>query len=73
MEPHTQEALQRYPGLGGRELYSKAQWEAKKSVIRQLYNLENKPFKRVIEILRTEHDFFITYAIQIFFFPVIES
>jgi hypothetical protein len=44
-------------GLGGRKTYSKEQWDAQKPVIRRLYNEENKPFKRVIEILRMEHNF----------------
>jgi len=62
MELQPQLALQPRPGLGGRELYSKEQWEAQKTVIKQLYNHEKKPFKRVIDILRTEYNFFPTYA-----------
>jgi hypothetical protein len=65
MESHDQEAFQPHPG---RELYSKEQWEAQKPVIRQLYNLENKPFKLVIDILRSEHNFFPTYSITILLF-----
>jgi hypothetical protein len=63
MESRAANASQPHPGLGGREQYSKEQWDAQKPVIRQLYNLENKPFKRVIDILRTEHNFFPTYVI----------
>jgi hypothetical protein len=66
MELQAKLAPQPNPGLGGRELYSKEQWEAHKSIIRQLYNLENKPFKLVIDILRTEHNFFPTYATILF-------
>jgi hypothetical protein len=66
MESQALSALQPRPGLGGRELYSKEQWESQKPIIRQLYNLENKPYKRVIELLRTEHNFIPTYAIQFF-------
>jgi hypothetical protein len=57
------EASQPHPGLGGRELYSKEQWEAQRPVIRQLYKLEKKSYKRVIHILRTKHNFFPTYVI----------
>jgi len=66
MEPHIQEALQPHPGLGGRGLYSKEQWNAQKSVIQQLYNVENKPYKRVVNILRTKYNFFPTYVFKIF-------
>jgi hypothetical protein len=38
MELQPQLVLQPPPGLGGRELYSKEQWEAQKTVIKQLYN-----------------------------------
>jgi len=41
IQSHAQEAFQCNLGLGGRELYSKEQWEAQKPIIRQLYNLEN--------------------------------
>jgi hypothetical protein len=50
-------------GLGGRQLYSKEQWDAQKQFIWRLYNQENKPFKRVMEILRTEHNFVPTYIL----------
>jgi hypothetical protein len=72
MESRAQETLQEHPGLGGRELYSKERWESQKPIIRQLYNLENKPFKSVIDILRTEHNFFPTYVIKIFLFHEIQ-
>lgn len=52
------------PGRGERQLYSKEQWEAQKPIIRRLYNDENKPYNRVVEILGTEHNFFPTYATQ---------
>jgi hypothetical protein len=71
IQSRAQEAFQTHSGLGGRELYSKEQWEAQKPIIRQLYNLENKPFKRVIDILRTEHNFFPTYVLDIFLFHAI--
>ena len=60
MESQTESALQRYPGLRSREQYSKEQWEAQKIFIEQLYHCEKKPFKRVIDILRTEYNFFPT-------------
>ena len=50
MQSRAQEAFQPHPELGGRELYSKEQWEAQKPIIKQLYYLENKPFKRVIDL-----------------------
>jgi hypothetical protein len=65
MEPLFQPVNQLQAGLGGRQLYSKEQWDTKKAIIRQLYKLENKPYNKVIELLRTEHGFFPTYAIQI--------
>jgi hypothetical protein len=70
-QSRAHEAFQPYHELGGRELYSKEQWEAQKPIIRQLYYLENKPFKRVVDILRTEHNFFPTYVVDIFLFYVI--
>lgn len=54
--------------LTGRELYSKEQWDAKKPVIWRLYNVDNKPYKRVVEILRTEHNFYPTY-VYFYWFP----
>jgi hypothetical protein len=50
-------------GLGGRQLYSREQWETQKPVIYRLYNQENKPYIRVVEILRTKHNFFPTYIL----------
>jgi len=47
-------------GPGGRQLYSKEQWEAQKPAIYRLYNQENKPYNRVVKILRMEHNFFPT-------------
>jgi hypothetical protein len=65
----SDQADQLLPGssldLGARQMYSKEQWEAQKPVIWRLYNEENKPFKRVIEILRKEYNFVPTYV-----FPV---
>jgi hypothetical protein len=49
-------------GLSGRQLYSKEQWDAQKPIIWRLYNQENMPFKRVIEILRNEYNFVPTYV-----------
>jgi len=72
MELQAKLVPQPNPGLGGRELYSKEQWEAHKPIIRQLYNFENKPFKRVIDILRIEHNFFPTYVIILFLFHGIQ-
>lgn len=46
----------------GRELYSKEQWEDKKWTIWHLYNIEKNTYKRVVEILRTEHEFYPTYV-----------
>jgi hypothetical protein len=66
MESRAQETFQEHSGLGGREQYSKERWEAQKPIIKQLYIVENKPFKRVINILRTEHNFFPTYVITSF-------
>ena len=71
IQSRAQEAFKPHPALGGRELYSKERWEAQKPIIRQLYNLENKPFKRVIDILRTEHNFFPTYVLDIFLFHAV--
>jgi hypothetical protein len=48
--------------LTGRELYSKEQWDAQKPVIWRLYNVENKPYRQVVEILRTEQNFYPTYV-----------
>jgi len=52
-------------GPGGRELHSKEQWEAIKPFIRLLYVIGNKPYKRVVEILRTYHDFILTYELNL--------
>ncbi len=60
-------------GLGGREMYSKEQWEIQKPVIYRLYNQENKSFKRVVEILGTEHNFFPTYVILFLLFEFSKS
>jgi hypothetical protein len=59
----VQPAYQLSPGLSGRQLYSKEQWEAQKPVIYRLYNQENKPYSRVVEILRTKHNLFPTYVL----------
>ena len=45
-----------------RGVYSKEQWDAQKSNIWRLYNVENKPYKRVLEILRAEYNFHPTYV-----------
>ena len=54
------------PKLGaeplGRGQYSNEVWEAQKPVIWRLYNVENKPYKQVVETLRDEYKFFPTYA-----------
>lgn len=65
MESIAQPIVQSQPGLGGRQLYSKEQWETRKSVIRRLYNLENRTYNEVMDILKNEHNFFPTYAAQI--------
>jgi Clr5 domain len=69
----AQQVVQPQPGLGGRQLYSKEQWEAQKPVIRLLYNVQNKPYNRVIDILWTEHNFFPTYATPIISYGRIEQ
>jgi hypothetical protein len=70
MESRAQETFQEHSGLEGRGLYSKERWEAHKPTIKQLYIVENKPFKRVIDILRTEHNFFPTYVITSFVYAI---
>jgi hypothetical protein len=67
--PNVQVVSQSHSGLGGRHLYSKEQWEAQKPIIYRLYNQENKPYNRVVEILCTEHQFFPTY---IFLFSYVQ-
>jgi hypothetical protein len=62
--PHP--AARSVPGRGGLQLYSKEQWEAQKPIIRRLYNHENKPYNRVVDILGAEHNFFPTYATQFY-------
>src|SRR5271170_7728652 len=64
VQPLPQPVIRSVPGRGGRQLYSKEQWEAQKPIIRRLYNDENKPYNRVVDILGTEHNFFPTYATQ---------
>jgi hypothetical protein len=68
MQSCSQEVLQPHPGLGGRKIYSKEQWEAQKPIIKQLYIAENMSFKDVIDILRNEHNFFPTYDLDILLF-----
>jgi hypothetical protein len=53
----VQQLAQYSTWLGGKGIYSKEQWDIQKPVIRQLYNVENKPYKRVMEILRNEYNF----------------
>jgi hypothetical protein len=57
----SQSPIEISPGLGGRQLYSKEQWEAQKTTIYRLYNKENKSYNKVVEILHAEHGFFPTY------------
>ena len=56
IEPHAE------PPSRGQ--YSKEQWEIQKPVIWHLYNVENKPYRRVVEILRTDYSFYLTYVIS---------
>jgi len=68
IQSYSQEVFQVHSGFGRRKQYSKEEWEAQKPIIEQLYIVEEKTFKRVINILRTKHNFFPTYVIDIFSF-----
>lgn len=45
-------------------MYSKEQWGAMKPLIWNLYNVQKKTLKEVMEILRDEYDFSLTYVVS---------
>ncbi len=56
--------------LPKRQIYTKEQWDARKEDIRRLYNVNNLPFKTVLDILRSKHDFFPTYVLPVLYHSI---
>lgn len=63
LAPPLNSSIQTSVPKGAREVFTEERWKGMKPIIRQLYTIERKPYGRVIEILRTEHDFFPTYDV----------
>lgn len=46
---------------GKPRIYSESDWDAQRTLIKQLYDAENRPLKEVVEILGRTRGFFATY------------